>query len=890
MELIGIILFFVLLATIIMPWVNHARIRSMREDIRHLRSRISLLEGSVNPAPETWDREIPQKESFLQQPDKLQDRPVFKASDEDIEEWQEQVALRASPPEPVLGQKQITAESFEHNLAAKLPVWVGAISLICAAFFLVKYSIDMNLVSPAVRVCLGGLFGASLLCGGQWIGQRDFIANSVRIAQGLVGAGVVVLYVSIYAAINLYDLLPSGIGFIGMASVTGLAVILSLRHGQVIAVFGLVGGLITPALVGSTDPNSAALFTYLFLFFSGMFAVMIRKGWWNLAIMSVLGVFGWSGFWFLSIFNSQSDPLVLVLFAVGVAAVVLVTTGKQIAQDPAGTRKNHSLHGLNLVAIAGGFSTILWLGIKIELSLFDWSMMGLISAAVMTLAYFQPAFYQRVALAKLLGSLTLFYLWATQVPLADAIIVALGFSVIYVGGAGILMRKVSDPRYWAGIQVIAGLSLYIICWYTLDLPEWFSQPFSMFWGILGLILASLSIYQAADIQKKFVASQSIRDQLVATYAMAASAFISIGMSIELPWEYVPLSLAFQIAATAWIYQISEINFLKTIMLVLMAVFMAMNLDHMLFFSETIIRSIDGRAASMSSLRELSLDAPLVKLGIPSMLMFFSIWLCFKQVKEDKIFIHSMFGSALVLAMASGYYLIRYIVHGDYVTGLSTEAGFIERGVITLLIMGLGFGLLKFLEIVHLQFLRPWAYGVLALSGLRYILFDLMIDNPYFSGDQFVGDMPLMNGITLTYGSAALVSLWALLNKDFSVQKIIFQVIAFISLFAFVTLSVTQYFHGENLAYQSIVPEEMYGYSVVWLFTGLGLLTAGIQKNSKSLRMASLAFMLLTITKVFLFDAAELEGLYRVFSFLGLGISLMGLSFFYSRFVFSAHNR
>jgi uncharacterized membrane protein len=37
--------------------------------------------------------------------------------------------------------------------------------------------------------------------------------------------------------------------------------------------------------------------------------------------------------------------------------------------------------------------------------------------------------------------------------------------------------------------------------------------------------------------------------------------------------------------------------------------------------------------------------------------------------------------------------------------------------------------------------------------------------------------------------------------------------------------------------------------------------------------------------VFLLDAGSLTGLYRVFSFLGLGLSLMGISYFYSRFVF-----
>jgi uncharacterized membrane protein len=52
-----------------------------------------------------------------------------------------------------------------------------------------------------------------------------------------------------------------------------------------------------------------------------------------------------------------------------------------------------------------------------------------------------------------------------------------------------------------------------------------------------------------------------------------------------------------------------------------------------------------------------------------------------------------------------------------------------------------------------------------------------------------------------------------------------------------------------------------------------------------LRYASLAVMLLVIAKVFLYDMANLSDLWRVFSFLGLGVSLLALAWVYQRFVF-----
>ena len=55
---------------------------------------------------------------------------------------------------------------------------------------------------------------------------------------------------------------------------------------------------------------------------------------------------------------------------------------------------------------------------------------------------------------------------------------------------------------------------------------------------------------------------------------------------------------------------------------------------------------------------------------------------------------------------------------------------------------------------------------------------------------------------------------------------------------------------------------------------------------QSLRWLSLAFLMCTIGKVFLYDLGNLRDLYRVFSLVGLALSLLLVSFLYQRFVFS----
>ena len=53
-----------------------------------------------------------------------------------------------------------------------------------------------------------------------------------------------------------------------------------------------------------------------------------------------------------------------------------------------------------------------------------------------------------------------------------------------------------------------------------------------------------------------------------------------------------------------------------------------------------------------------------------------------------------------------------------------------------------------------------------------------------------------------------------------------------------------------------------------------------------LRHGAIAILLITICKVFLSDMAALGGLYRVASFLGLGLCLVGIGYVYQRFVFT----
>jgi len=78
--------------------------------------------------------------------------------------------------------------------------------------------------------------------------------------------------------------------------------------------------------------------------------------------------------------------------------------------------------------------------------------------------------------------------------------------------------------------------------------------------------------------------------------------------------------------------------------------------------------------------------------------------------------------------------------------------------------------------------------------------------------------------------------------------------------------------------------ESWTVSAVWIIAALVLFGAGIWSRIAVLRYGGLAILVVSVLKVFLIDMAGLEGLYRVASFLGLGLSLVAIGFVYQRFV------
>jgi uncharacterized membrane protein len=71
-------------------------------------------------------------------------------------------------------------------------------------------------------------------------------------------------------------------------------------------------------------------------------------------------------------------------------------------------------------------------------------------------------------------------------------------------------------------------------------------------------------------------------------------------------------------------------------------------------------------------------------------------------------------------------------------------------------------------------------------------------------------------------------------------------------------------------------------SALWGTVGFGALVLGLRRDLRLVRWGALTLLLVTVAKVFMFDLATLTSIYRVVSFIGLGLFLLTAAFVWQR--------
>jgi uncharacterized membrane protein len=142
----------------------------------------------------------------------------------------------------------MNAFELESLIGRRAIGWVAVILILFATAFFLKYAFDNRWIGELGRVSIGIAFGIAMSLAGLRYHQRGWRIFS----QILTAGGIVLLYLSTYAAFGYYHLVGQKTAFSFLAILIAEAAALSLVYNApAIAIMALIGGLLTPVLLHS---------------------------------------------------------------------------------------------------------------------------------------------------------------------------------------------------------------------------------------------------------------------------------------------------------------------------------------------------------------------------------------------------------------------------------------------------------------------------------------------------------------------------------------------------------------------------------------------------------------------------------------------------------------
>jgi len=245
-----------------------------QSEIEHLTARVRRLEELISRGP------TPTPE----QPNVIDSEPAHEKPA--IESPAPQQETGPPPPStpPKATPASLSAYDLESMIGRRWIGWVAVSLILFATAFFLKYAFDNRWIGEVGRVAIGISAGVLMTA----LGFRYFKRGWRIFSQILTGGGVVLLYLSSYAAFGYYHLVPQKVAFVFMAILIAQAAGLALLYqAPAIAIMALVGGFLTPLLLHSNRDQYVSLFGYIIALDLGALALL--KHWRGLRTIAFLG-------------------------------------------------------------------------------------------------------------------------------------------------------------------------------------------------------------------------------------------------------------------------------------------------------------------------------------------------------------------------------------------------------------------------------------------------------------------------------------------------------------------------------------------------------------------------------------------------------------------------
>ncbi len=200
---------------------------------------------------------------------------------------------------------------------------IGVIALFLGVGFLLKYLAEIVTIPIEVKLVGVALAGFALAgLGMRLAGSRPGYGLSLQ------GAGVGILYLTTFAALRLYDVLPAGLAFALLVAIAAATIWLAVRaDSQPLAGLAVAGGFLAPFLVATSSGEPALLFGYFAVLNAAIFVLAWMRAWRALNVLGFVFTFVLAIFWGDRYYRPEHfttiEPFLVVFFLFYVAIAVL---------------------------------------------------------------------------------------------------------------------------------------------------------------------------------------------------------------------------------------------------------------------------------------------------------------------------------------------------------------------------------------------------------------------------------------------------------------------------------------------------------------------------------------------------------------------------------------
>jgi uncharacterized membrane protein len=208
-------------------------------------------------------------------------------------------------------------------LGGNTVVRIGVVILFFGVAFLLKYAYEHTHIPIEARL-IGVALGAVVLMVLGWRLRH----GRPGYALSLQGAGIGVLYLTIFAAFRLYQLLPPLPAFVLLVGVAVFSAALAvLQNSLALAVIGVSGGFLAPVLASTGQGSHVMLFSYYLVLNLGILTVAWRKAWRVLNLVGFAFTFVIGTLWGVTSYRPEffasTEPFLVAFFLLYIAIPIL---------------------------------------------------------------------------------------------------------------------------------------------------------------------------------------------------------------------------------------------------------------------------------------------------------------------------------------------------------------------------------------------------------------------------------------------------------------------------------------------------------------------------------------------------------------------------------------